>query len=145
MRISGTYFSDFLPDFLTGGGYNLLSFNGLYFREMAFRYCGMPFCGSPVQFTCGRAMCYSHLQRASRPQVRSFWPHLQADPRPQCILRHIDSAGDFHEAGAVSSRFAAARTWRIVCPLIRTLAPALNSGRGPQAKRSGRVSEAKSD
>ena len=41
--------------------------------------------------------------------------------------------------------FAVACTWRIVCPLKRTLAPALNSGRGPQAKRSGRVSEAKSD
>ena len=35
--------------------------------------------------------------------------------------------------------------WASVCPLIRTLAPALNRGRGPQAERSGRVSEEKSD
>ena len=45
MRISGTYSSDFLPDFLTGGGRNYLLFNRLYFKRMAFRYCGMPFFG----------------------------------------------------------------------------------------------------
>ena len=103
------------PLYCIGGGYNSLSFNELHFRTKAFRYCGMPFCVSPGQFTCGRGTRYSHLQRTSRPLVRSFWPHLQADPRSQCTLRHIDSAGDFHEAGVICCRDAAAGTWRIVC------------------------------
>ena len=79
-------FSDGTSRILTGGGYNLLSFNGLYFREMAFRCGGMPvfgFCHSGMflrwtsAFGSGLSLKRTSL-RSSLPTKRGAAPNPAA-------------------------------------------------------------------